>query len=486
MAGCIVSVEAVEISITDTNTSASANLSASQTLANCIPLGSWYGVTSSGIAGDSDDWDVALTFASSPDRVVATRQGSVGQLNITVYVVEFDPTEVAVQQVSFSLTGATGSQSITSLTQTDAWVVCSWNNTDASPDFDNGNLAYKISADGTQIDFQRESDGGTIAGTAYVAEALNGAWVVDHVQNTGVSGNNLLDTDLSGAITLARSFIIGSQSDADVAPRGRNLWRFSFLDTDTIRAIRLEAETESGVLWMQAIELASGYGTVEEVDIHVEGDADTNTATITEVDLSFASVHSSSPGRSMGMAEGTGTSSVQCAFAELVLNDSTTLQIQHYNTSNASRDVDVFAYVVDWVEADAGGDVSVSIGSGTVAISGSAPTADESIPIGSAALSLAGFAVTADESIPIGAGTVTLVGSAITTDESVPVSPGTVSISGFAPEVFYGNAAVSPGAGTVSLAGFAPTVSVQAGAGGSASARRRRMAAVIRSRKKRR
>ena len=105
-AGYVKSVEYVEIAMAGGAATGSANLTKSQIVANCVPFASAL-MTGTGFRRMLTD--VSLT-AGAPPTVNVARDQSGGGATVTVgvYVVEFDPTYVKVQQGTFTLANGSG------------------------------------------------------------------------------------------------------------------------------------------------------------------------------------------------------------------------------------------------------------------------------------------------------------------------------------------------------------------------------------------
>jgi hypothetical protein len=96
------SVEYVEVTLAGTVMSASTNLSKGQNTADCVPFAS---MTVTGIDGNFHVGFTDIFFQTGPTRVTAQRGNSAAGTTVTVgvFVVEFDPAHVKVQQGTFAM-----------------------------------------------------------------------------------------------------------------------------------------------------------------------------------------------------------------------------------------------------------------------------------------------------------------------------------------------------------------------------------------------
>ena len=120
-----------------------------------------------------------------------------------------------------------------------------------------------------------------------------------------------------------------------------------------------------------------------------------------------------------------------------------------------------------------GGATEVLPGSGSISVTGSAPTVtasdNKSVSPGAGSVAITGHAPTVavsdHQTVAPGAGTVSLTGYAISVavsdHQEVAPGAGSVVVTGYAPTIQVGdNQEVAPGAGSVTLTGHAPTVSI--------------------------
>lgn len=123
-----------------------------------------------------------------------------------------------------------------------------------------------------------------------------------------------------------------------------------------------------------------------------------------------------------------------------------------------------------WVGAAGGTNTAVNPGTGSIAITGYAPsiaqTANQAITPNVGNIVITGYAPTISQpqAVNPGAGTITITGYAptVTQNVDVPVNPGvgTIAITGYAPTVAQtANQSVLPATGTIAITGYSPAVS---------------------------
>jgi hypothetical protein len=244
MAGIIVSIE--EVNLTMTGTSVSAGLSKGQTIANCVPFATCR-------VNTGTDWqdDIVTDIYFSAGSVYAERVASAGTIYVKVYVVEFDPSKVKVQTGTFSTTGTQTDVGITTVDESKTFLVLN-NKSSASNSYQayGSRVRGWILAGGASIRFNRNYAGsGTISGNWYIVEDLSGAFSTQHV-SIQISGGNTLNTGGISSVDTDRSFIVSSTSTSYNAAEAQQ-WQCKvwFTSSTTIGAERLGT---SNSIWVEA------------------------------------------------------------------------------------------------------------------------------------------------------------------------------------------------------------------------------------------
>ena len=216
-AGYVRSVEYVELAFPGAATVASVNLSKGQVAANCVPFASAMVDGTADAAFGRSFTDVSV-LAGSPPSVFIQRGLTSGVVTVGVYVVEFDPAWVKVQQGTFAMAdGNAGpvnvglASAVSSLSRA-ALLFYHRNDTGmGGQGYDNVTVEGVFSAT-NQLRFQRNDTEQAIDGHWYVLEALNvGGSFAFTVQTktitfTGAGGT----AALTPSVDAAKSFVIGS------------------------------------------------------------------------------------------------------------------------------------------------------------------------------------------------------------------------------------------------------------------------------------
>ena len=284
----IESVEFLEISIGAGDTSGSANLTKSQTTANCVPF-----VTKGPVAGTTNNFDqifLDVYFQSSPDRVTAERTTSGGTITVGITVVEFG-TDATIQSGTFSMAATEGSDTvnITSVTQTKAAFPIAYRtdgvgNTKWGPACVRGRFNSN-----TQVIFERDDTDGAIEGHFYVFECDNTEFEVQAITHDIAASQTLKDTTITSVDT-AKTFMISSFKTVGSNDDAENYSHSVQLTSATnIRSERDFNKNESVDCHVFVVEFESGSEQVVQRGVFNYGTTSTNeTDTVTAVDLLYA------------------------------------------------------------------------------------------------------------------------------------------------------------------------------------------------------
>ena len=218
-AGYVRSVEYVEIVLASGATTASANLTKSQIVANCVPFASAL-MTGTGFRRMLTD--VSLT-AGAPPTVDVARDQSGGGTTVTVgvYVVEFDPTYVKVQQGTFTLAnGAAGPANVglgTAVSSLARAALVFYHQHATNANFTDVAIQGSFSTT-SNLQFQRTGTGGAASGHWYVFEALavSGvyAFAVQPMTFTFAAASGT-SAALAPSVAASTTFLTGSYRSAD-------------------------------------------------------------------------------------------------------------------------------------------------------------------------------------------------------------------------------------------------------------------------------
>jgi hypothetical protein len=229
------SIEYVEMTIGNAATTASAPLTKGQAIANCVPFAS---AMSTGADQNFEQILTDIYFTAGPN-VNARREFSGGTIDIGVYVVEFDPAYVSVQQNVLTMPNGstTVTTGITGVDTSKAALVFYYRGTFSSHKWLDHAIAGRFSMP-NQLSFQR--DGNLDAGTIhwYVFEALNSEFSVQPVALSIAGGATQGNVGIS-SVDLTKSFVIASYRTTYDDDNMRSAGTIVFLNSATqLRAQR--------------------------------------------------------------------------------------------------------------------------------------------------------------------------------------------------------------------------------------------------------
>ena len=193
MANIVKSVEFFDFTLP--NTTASGTLTKSQTVANCVPFMSARG-TSSTI--QAHFMDAYFSSAGGNDYINVERSNSGGTQYCKVYVVEFDPNEVKVQQGSFSLNGVSNVSVTISGVDLTKTALSMYHKATTTTATASSNMVRGKFTDSSTIEFRRNATSQNPTGHYFVFEALNNQFSVEQVDwSTGTSTDATFEDSLS-------------------------------------------------------------------------------------------------------------------------------------------------------------------------------------------------------------------------------------------------------------------------------------------------
>lgn len=293
----VISVEYVEFaSVADSGglITQTANLTKSQDETQCVPFLSQH--DNADTPNDADVMGDRLTRIEMYDNagtpaVRLTQAEADGTTTYGIYVVEFDPTYVNVQQIDFTgSSGTTINIACTAVDLSKTWAVAyaRSSGTGALDDWDH--IAHKTHfTSTTQLRLTRAVGTSLYAiGTAYIMEDVDGGvWDVAsyNVTNTGTSGT--FDQTIT-SVDRTRTFVFGTahSNRANYYPGVISFWMPN--DT-TVRCVRHDTSFSTTLdAEVFVVQLADGVGTVQEMAAWTHswgntGATVTNDYTITEV-----------------------------------------------------------------------------------------------------------------------------------------------------------------------------------------------------------
>ena len=204
----ITSVEYINLNMT--GTVVSGTLSNSQTIANCVPFSTISGSTGTGGNLRNLFADIWFTDSGTP-AVHAQRANSGGALEVGIFVVEFDPNEVKVQQGSFSFSGTSTTATVSGVDLTKAAMVHHHSSSSSNSGWSYHPTRCQFNST-TQIQFNRGGSSGTASGHWYIFEDIGTNFRVQ-TENTILTSTTISD-DFDYTIR-DRTFILTSYYASD-------------------------------------------------------------------------------------------------------------------------------------------------------------------------------------------------------------------------------------------------------------------------------
>jgi hypothetical protein len=196
----IKSIEKVNISLVSVGSN-SVGLTKGQDIDNCVPFATWESGTN-----DLASVFIDIYFGAGPTLYVQ-RNGTAGTISLTVYVVEFEPAEVSVQQGTFSMSGTSTNSTITAVTEAKTFVV-SYYRWSGSVYFYDSTVRTRLTST-TNIDYTRQNSTGTVNGHYYVVEDIGSNWTVQHA-DLSIINPATSDTTTITAVDEDRTFLVAS------------------------------------------------------------------------------------------------------------------------------------------------------------------------------------------------------------------------------------------------------------------------------------
>jgi hypothetical protein len=347
MAG-VKSVERLQILLAAGTASNSASLTKSQTVANCVPFATKHITT---IASPVDNWSqqaVDISFSGST-VVAATNDGSTRAITVEVTVVEFDPALVDVQQGTFTMTASASDAPTLGTTLgavTATAMVHYWQNTGA-PAVSEPAMVRGVITNTTTVTFTRGASTGNCTGHYYTFEALSSQFVVDQVNIalTGAASN----TGTIGAVTMAKTFLIGSYEGTSISDDNTlGSCDITLTNTTTI-TVQRNGSTGNITANVFAIEFAAGgsenvyRGTISAQGATASQDVD---HTAVDLDLAMPWIPSATSHKT-GSFPGAGSSDNSDAQCSINMVDTDTVNIEH-STAGGEASNDISWEVVEW------------------------------------------------------------------------------------------------------------------------------------------
>jgi hypothetical protein len=168
-------------------------------------------ITTTSSPGDNfDEHCVDISFATGPDRVIATTfLGTNRALVVEVGVVEFDGTDIEVNSGTYQMIETLSTTANPGLTvKNNAFLIHTWQADGSGALFWNANVRGVVTSDSV-LTFDRANDSGDINGHWWTVEATDGTFAVQH-KEIAVAINAFSGTVGLTSIDEDKTFLIGS------------------------------------------------------------------------------------------------------------------------------------------------------------------------------------------------------------------------------------------------------------------------------------
>lgn len=229
--GMILSVEEASITL-PSNSAVSYNLTKGQDTANCVPFATLYASV-----GSAQGYELYpdIYFESGP-KVTAQRSWTTGTLYLKIYVVEFNPNKVKVQQgtVNFDTGNYSASSPKQPALQSDrSAIVCYYRQIGSSLWWDASEVMIYSIDDGT-INFYRNAKI-EMSGHWYVFEALNDEFVVQSYDTTWQASPAFPFDHTITEVDMGRTMLLANYRSSCLEDSARDAVTAYLLNSTTVR-----------------------------------------------------------------------------------------------------------------------------------------------------------------------------------------------------------------------------------------------------------
>jgi len=254
MLGVVKSVEFIWLDLNGL-TSKSANLTKGQDINNCVPFVTQRQMTSGRYY--PDEWMCDVYFSAGP-IITAEHTDTASRIYLHIYVVEFDPNKVRVQQNSFNIpnnSGVTDTLPFALIDRDRAALVIEYRMSSGAPtESQYWALGAYLHTNKTDIVFTRNAGGGsTLAGHYYVFESLDGTFTTQHF--TMVMNATNYDDQTITTVDLNKSWIAtcSQKSTRNHAAPSDTFTRVKFKNSGAVECDR-RGSTSAITIYGQVVE----------------------------------------------------------------------------------------------------------------------------------------------------------------------------------------------------------------------------------------
>ena len=344
----VVSVEKFSLTLTATVSSAHAPFTKGQNSSNTVPFVTKY-MQSSGAAEDWQHHLTRVTFNSTD--VIIDRVGTSALITIEITVVEFDPSSVKVQSGSYTM--ADGDISTTSpisdSVNTSRTALIFYSKITGTIDDDYNSASVKGNFwNSTVVSFVRQDTTGTITGTWYVFESLDGAFTVQSKLLTVPNGAETATVGID-SVQMNKTFLIASYGATENSDNARDGSTSVVLTSSTLITATRGGSVAGDSIFLNIFVITfTGNEYVQRGTLSFTDSAsapESVTATINSVNTSNSMAWNPVLTGRMS-SDGTGEGDLQSAFSRLDFPNSTAIR----GTRGLTGGTTIASYeVVEWV-----------------------------------------------------------------------------------------------------------------------------------------
>lgn len=329
MTQAYLSVEHIDITLADAVTTATVNISAGD-VAKCTPLVTYR----MGNTDPSDRGSIHLdaVFLTGPNRIQVTRAVGQEEMTIHIVVVEWDTSVVSIQTGTWLITSTTANATISAVDLAKTWMVMPYQKA-TSGDSANRWLIRGMISTTTNVIFQRSATtGGNVSGHFWTIEDIDGGlWDIERI--IGVTVTSTSDDFTIASVDTTKTFVVGTEEMIGGGNRVYSIGVAELFDATTVRYTRSN-DFRNMELDLFVVELLQSGDSVQRGSLTLGSGTETDTATITSVDLTRA--FANTPTRPAS-ANSSLVSYQVGIFARLELTSSTVIEASAADNSSVSE-----------------------------------------------------------------------------------------------------------------------------------------------------
>jgi len=194
-------------------------LSTGQITKNCIPFVTQRGTGTGGY--QLRLMPMVIIYDDGSNQINIHRGSGVGTLDVSIYVVEFDPSQVKIQKGTFCMEGTSITKTIESVDLSKSFVIGSYHSDSGNTNWYHHLVQTKFNSE-TEIIITRYNSTGNIYGYYYVVEAIDDQFRVQSIDFPGGSSSTSIYGEFTDFIpSLGRTIFVGSYTHRDNSYRAQ-------------------------------------------------------------------------------------------------------------------------------------------------------------------------------------------------------------------------------------------------------------------------